>query len=116
MYCSGTQVISQPGTISDGSGSENYSPESNCKWHIKAPAGHVIRFKFLEFDTEKLVDKLYFFNGSKTNTKIMAICTGQEPLEELVTWSNEVPVWFVTDSLNQGAGWEMLFEFIPEIK
>jgi hypothetical protein len=113
-YCSGTRILNEPDVISDGSGTAHYSPESDCKWYIKAPPGHVIRFTFLAFDTEKLVDKLYFFNGPDTSAPIMGIYTGQDLPEKIVTWRNEVLIWFVTDSQNQGQGWEILFEFILE--
>jgi hypothetical protein len=49
--------------------SNNYSPNSDCKWLINAPEGKVIHIKFAEFDTEAKTDLLYFFNGSRTHEK-----------------------------------------------
>ena len=71
-----------------------------------------MRFRFLEFDLEPMVDKLYFFNGSHTNQPILAILTGQKIPADLTSWSNEVLLWFVTDSRNEGRGWSLSFEFV----
>lgn len=113
QFCSGEPLrFNSPGIIEDGSGEQSYAPDSDCKWFIKAPPGKVIRFTFLEFETEHLVDKVYFFNGTGTHAPIMAILTGNEPPDELVTWRNEVLVWFVSNGANEKSGFRMAFEFI----
>jgi hypothetical protein len=111
LYCRGTQKLNVEGTIEDGSGPENYSMETNCKWLITAPKGKVIHFKFTEFDTEALTDWVYFFNGAKTNEKMMAGFSGPKIPPELTTWRNQVLVWFVTDGKNQGKGWKAEYSF-----
>ncbi|MDH3256727.1 MAG: S8 family serine peptidase [Nitrospinota bacterium] len=112
LYCRGTRKLNKEGIIEDGSGPENYSMETSCKWLITAPRGKVIHFKFSEFDTEALTDWVYFFNGSKTNEKIMAGFSGPDIPPELTTWRNQVLVWFVTDSKNQGKGWKAEYRFV----
>ena len=47
----------------------------SLQWLITAPEGKVVHIEFSEFDTEARIDKLYFFNGSGTHEKIMAILT-----------------------------------------
>ena len=111
LYCKGTRKLNAEGTIEDGSGPEDYSMETSCKWLITAPKGKVIRFKFTEFDTEALTDWVYFFNGAKTNEKMMAGFSGPKTPPELTTWRNQVLVWFVTDSKNQGRGWKAEYSF-----
>jgi hypothetical protein len=112
LYCSGTTPIIQPGTLNDGSGSEDYAPGTDCKWQVTAPKGKVVHFKFTEFQTEAKTDLLYFFNGAGTHEKIMAIFSGPHLPPELTTWSNHVLVWFVTNKENQAAGWQANVEFI----
>ena len=112
LYCGDPLTIASGSLIEDGSGEEPYAPGSDCKWHIKAPPGKVIRIQFLEFDTEPHVDKLYFFNGPKTNAPIMAIYSGTELPPDLISWTNEVLLWFVSDVRGQGAGWKASVEFI----
>ena len=64
LYCRGTKEVRTEGVLTDGSGPENYSAGTDCRWHIIAPAGKVIRFHVDEFDTEPKVDQVQFFNGS----------------------------------------------------
>jgi len=111
LYCKGTKKLNTEGVIKDGSGSENYSMETSCKWLITAPRGKVIHIKFSEFDTEALKDWVYFFNGKKTNEKIMAGFSGPNIPPELTTWRNQVLIWFVTDGQNQGKGWKAEYSF-----
>jgi hypothetical protein len=112
LYCRDTVSLDEEGTFEDGSGPNDYSPNSDCKWLITAPKGKVIRFNFTEFDTEVRTDLLYFFNGKGTHEKIMAVFSGPTLPPELVTWSNQVLVWFVTDGKNQGKGWKAEYRFV----
>lgn len=112
MYCSDTVYLDTEGTLTDGSGDDDYSFYSDCKWQITAPKGKVIHFKFTEFDTEPRNDLVYFFNGYGTHEKIMAVFSGPNIPPELTTWTNTVLVWFVTNGNNQGTGWKALYQFI----
>jgi len=111
LYCQDTKYFDVEGAFEDGSGSNNYSQNSDCKWLITAPEGKVIHIKFTEFDTEANTDLLYFFNGSGTHEKIMAIFSGPNLPPELTTWRNQVLVWFVADGKNQGKGWKAEYIF-----
>jgi hypothetical protein len=112
LYCRGTKKLKGEGTFEDGSGPENYSMETSCKWLITAPKGKVVRFKFTQFNTEALTDWVYFFNGTDTQKiNIMAGFSGPKIPPELTTWGNQVLVWFVTDGKNQGKGWKAEYSF-----
>jgi hypothetical protein len=111
LYCRDTEYLDVEGTFHDGSGPNNYSINSDCKWLITAPEGKVIHIKFTEFDTEANTDLLYFFNGAGTHEQIMTIFSGPEIPPELATWSNQVLVWFVTDGKVQGKGWKAEYKF-----
>lgn len=112
LYCSGLTKVNQEGWIEDGSGLEPYSPNSGCKWLITAPPGKVIRFRFAEFATEPIADKIYFFNGTGTHERIMAVFSGPNIPPELISWDSKVLLWFVTDQANQGEGWKVEIKFI----
>jgi serine protease len=112
FYCEGTRNFEFEGSFEDGSGLDNYANNSDCKWLITAPPGKVIQFVFSEFETEPIVDKLYFFNGEGTHEIIMAIFSGSHPPSELTTWTNQVLVWFVTDGKNRAGGWRADFTFV----
>lgn len=111
LYCDGTEQLKAEGTINDGSGANDYSPASDCKWLITAPEGQVIHFRFVEFDTEARTDFIYFFNGAGTHEDIIARFSGPDIPPDLTTWHNQVLVWFVTDRQNQAKGWKAEVSF-----
>jgi len=112
LYCGGISELENEGLIEDGSGEALYSPQSDCKWLITAPAGKAVHVEFLEFDTEPNTDWVYFFNGSTTNAPIMAVYSGPNIPPELTSWSNQVLIWFVTDSSRQAGGWKAAVKFV----
>lgn len=113
LYCKGTKHLNDEGAFDDGSGPNDYSYHSDCKWLITAPKGKVIYIKFSEFDTQSKIDKVYFFNGAGTlQTNIMATFSGPNIPPELTTWGNQVLVWFVTNGENQGKGWRAEYRFV----
>jgi hypothetical protein len=113
-YCSGTESLDTPGVLTDGSGSEPYSYDTDCKWSITAPAGKKVHFRFSKLDTEMRRDMIYFFDGKGTHAPVMAIFSGQELPPELTTWNRQVLVWFVADGQNQGDGWEAEVSFVDD--
>jgi serine protease len=115
LFCEGVKELKQEGLIEDGSGDLDYSPQSDCKWLITAPAGKAIHIEFLEFDTQANSDWLYFFNGSGTHERVMAVYSGPNIPPELTTWSNQVLIWFVTDDAVQGGGWKASVTFVEPI-
>ena len=111
LYCEGTKYRNEEGTLNDGSGPKDYSFNTNCKWLITAPEGKVIHFKFKEFDTEAKTDWIYFFHGSGTHEKIMAMFSGPDIPPELTTWGNQALLWFVTNGVKQNKGWQVEYNF-----
>ena len=111
-FCEGVLQLSQPGIIEDGSGDAPYSPHTNCKWHITAPEGKVVRFHFLKFDTEPNNDSLYFFNGRETQKNTLAIFSGQNVPSDFDSPGSDVIIWFLSDDHNQADGWKLEYEFV----
>lgn len=106
LYCRDTVQVRTERIIEDGSGPNDYSPRSSCKWQITAPEGKVVHIRFLEFDTEANMDWVYFFNGTGTHEKIMAVFSGPRIPPELTSWGRQVLLWFVTNDARQGRGWK----------
>jgi hypothetical protein len=111
LYCSGTTELDEAGALTDGSGSEPYAFNSDCKWLITAPMGKVVHFKFSELDTEARKDLIYFFDGPGTNEKTMAVFSGPNLPPEITSWRRKVLVWFISDAENQGQGWKAEYSF-----
>ncbi len=115
LYCKGQKNIDQPGILIDGSGDQDYSAASNCKWLITAPEGKLVHFEFTEFDTEPGTDFIYFFNGAGTHEDAMAGFSGPDIPPLFTSWHNQVLVWFVTNRQLQGKGWKANISFVdPE--
>jgi len=112
LYCSDTKHLNVEGDFDDGSGPNDYSYHSDCKWQINAPEGKVIHIRFSEFDTQAKVDKVYFFDGIGTHENVMAVFSGPDIPPELTTWRNQVLVWFVTDADVQAGGWRAEYRFV----
>ncbi len=114
-YCRGVEALTMEGALSDGSGGEPYSPNSDCKWLITAPEGKRVRFHFERLDTEANTDSLYFFAGEATNAPIIANYSGSDlPAEfrQLDSWGRQVLLWFVSNGNNEGDGWQLRYEFV----
>lgn len=111
LYCHDTKQLKEEAIITDGSGPENYSGKSDCKWQITAPEGKVVRIHFDSLDTQGQTDLIYFFNGAGTHGDVMAIVSGDEPPPDFTTWSNQTLVWFVSDDEIQGQGWALSYSF-----
>jgi hypothetical protein len=114
LYCDGTKVLSREGIIEDGSGPNDYSPASDCKWLITAPEGYLVHFNFVEFDTEAKVDSIMFFDGDGTHESMMARFSGSEIPPQLTSWRNQVLVWFASNREIQGKGWKAEVSFVPQ--
>jgi hypothetical protein len=112
LYCRGTVSRDVEGVIEDGSGPNEYSWNSDCKWLITAPAGKVVDIRFTEFDTEPGVDQVLLFDGAGTQEAIMARFSGHDRPPEIRSWRNQVLVWFVTDGDRQGRGWRAEYRFV----
>lgn len=110
-YCKDIIYLNQEGVIEDGSGDNNYSYHSDCKWLITAPDNQVIKINFTEFNTETKTDFIYFFDGAGTHEEIMAIFSGNIIPPELITWNNQVLIWFVSDNKHQAKGWKATYTF-----
>ena len=98
--------------LTDGSGDEDHSADSDCKWLITAPPGKRVLIEFDAIDTEPRTDLIDFFNGARTNDRIMAIFSGQERPPAITSRDNRVLVRFVADGRNQGRGFTARYRFV----
>lgn len=91
-YCSGTtKLTTSSGTITDGSGTANYSNNANCKWII-APAGATrISLNFTSFATESNNDVVYVYDGPDDTYPVLA-----------TWWGNTLPAT-INSSVGSGA-------------
>lgn len=114
LYCSGTRFLSRSaGQLEDGSGVANYANNCSCKWLITVPPGQRIRFIFDEMATEGNVDFVYLVDGKTAlPERIFAKFSGHNLPPVVSSKSNEVLVWFVSDSRSVGKGWRFSWEVV----
>lgn len=111
LYCNGiVEITKESGTINDGSGDENYANNSSCSWHITATNRKRISLSFSKFDTEANVDFVWIFDGTKALPEnVIAKFSGEKIPPEVISRSNKIKVWFITNENNSKKGWVLNF-------
>jgi len=112
LYCGGiVNIEADEGSIYDGSGEVNYANNCTCSWHIYAPHSDRISFSFTQFDTEPQVDFVWLFDGYDTQPEnIIAKFSGSGIPPAIISRTNRVKIWFVTDQKRSGKGWHLQFK------
>ncbi|MEZ4925522.1 MAG: PKD domain-containing protein [Saprospiraceae bacterium] len=93
------------GTISDGSGFDNYSNELSCSWTISPIDACEISLNFTEFETELNFDKLRVFDGVDTFGVLLGVFSGNNLPSTLIGTSGHLFILFETDGSFTSAGW-----------
>jgi len=117
-YCTGVTTLntSDYGTISDGSGANNYCNNTNCSWLIQPPQAKSISFKFTELDIEKsntsdglpLYDYIQIYDGTSEAGVLLGIINGNyNPVPDKIFTANSGSMFikFITDINVTKQGW-----------
>ena len=108
--CSNETLTADNGTLSDGSGIENYINNSHCSWLIQPSSGNTINLTFSEFDTELDYDGVIVFDGMNENAPVLGVFSGNT-LPELITSSgNSMFILFVSDEALRMDGWSATYD------
>lgn len=94
------------GTVSDNSGEENYSNNSDCKKYFQTSSGTRISLTFNSFDIEEDYDYVYVYDGLTTSATLLGMFTGNSNPGTIISSSNEMLIHFTTDHSVVEAGWE----------
>jgi hypothetical protein len=114
LYCSDIRYLNlEKGSIDDGSGENNYANLCSCKWIITVPDGKRIKFIFDQMDTQPNVDFVYLVDGQTAIPEnFIAKFSGQNIPPVVISRTNEVLVWFVTDKFSTGQGWQFHYKAV----
>lgn len=118
-FCKGQQALlidymAAPIMLSDGSGSENYAINSDCKWILTPQPGHDLVLEFLELDTELNVDSIFVFRGERTlQTELLMRISGAELPPRIIVEGGPALLWFTSDAQNQKAGFKVSITTTP---
>lgn len=96
------------GSIVDGSGSASYVNETDCRWLITTTEGNRVIITFEDFATQADTDFVYIFDGDQPiQANMLARFSGTDLPPMVISGSNKVLVWFITNEQVQGDGWKM---------
>jgi PKD repeat protein len=111
-FCSGTTTLTAPnGTFEDGSGSGNYSANSNCRWKITIPnaAGINLSFSFFDLDAGDIIK---VFDGATTASPLLATFDIGSDLNLVTASGGTMLVQFISDGANQAGGFTLTYNGI----
>jgi hypothetical protein len=115
IYCNALTVLNKEGIITDGSCDADYANRCACKWQIMGPEGKRVKLQFDQFDTQAKIDFVYIFEGTTAlQENATAKFSGPNLPPVIVSRSNQVLVWFITDESITGKGWRLKYSFTDE--
>lgn len=116
LYCSDTKELTESsGIITDGSGIDTYANLSSCKWLIKVTDGKRVAISLQKLDLEEDVDQILIFNGNNTRQEnLLARFSGTQLPPRMVTNTNEILIWFTSNSSITQDGFEIHYEAVDE--
>lgn len=103
-FCQGNVVLNnQSGTITDGSGADNYGNGAECSWLLQAPANNYLLLTFTEFNTEINYDFVIVYDGVDDSAPILGSYSGSTIPNQLTSSGSDMYVVFVSDeSITEG--------------
>ncbi len=105
-YCSGITTLHTPtGTITDGSGNNDYNNNSDCRWKIQPSGANNITLNFTSFDIIDPYDTVYVYDGGTTASPLLAASTGNTVPDPITSTGGIMLVRFSTDASNTAPGW-----------
>lgn len=113
-FCSGTTNLNtlDYGTISDGSGSNNYCNNSNCSWLIQPPNATNVTLNFTAFNLEQpstdgnsIYDLVEVFDGTSSSAASLGKFTGSNIPQAITSTGGSMFVKFTSDFSDTYQGW-----------
>ncbi len=94
------------GTLSDGSGTNNYDNNLNCSWLIQPPLAATITLNFTAFNTESNNDEVKIYDGTDATGTLLATYSGNSIPSNVTANSGSMFVEFTTNGSITAAGWD----------
>lgn len=106
QYCSGvTTLTAASGSFSDGSGTNNYTDNSNCQWLIQPSGASSITLSFTSFETEASFDFVEIYDGTTTAATLLGSFSGTLLPSPVTSTGGAILVVFTTDASFNYSGW-----------
>lgn len=113
-FCSGTTTLNSTdyGTISDGSGTNNYCNNSNCSWLIQPPNATSVTLNFTAFNLEQastdgnsIYDVVEVYDGTSSSARLLGKFTGNNIPQSVSSTGGSLFVKFTSDISGTYQGW-----------
>ncbi|KAM9301103.1 enteropeptidase [Morus bassanus] len=96
--CGGPIELWEPNsTFSSENFPNNYPNQAFCVWYLNAEKGKNIQLHFQVFDLENIHDVVEVRDGRGPNSLLLAVYTGQDPLPDVFSTTNQMTVILLTD-------------------
>ncbi|XP_010133322.1 PREDICTED: enteropeptidase, partial [Buceros rhinoceros silvestris] len=96
--CGGPIELWEPNsTFSSENFPDNYPNQAFCVWYLNAEEGKNIQLHFQVFDLENIFDVVEVRDGRGPNSLLLAVYTGQDPLPNVFSTTNQMTVILRTD-------------------
>ncbi|XP_050567843.1 LOW QUALITY PROTEIN: enteropeptidase [Cygnus atratus] len=97
--CGGPVELWEPNTTFSSENFPNYYPnQASCVWYLNAEIGKNIQLHFQVFDVEYIYDIVEVRDGRGPNSSLLAVYTGQGPLPDVFSTTNQMTVILFTDT------------------
>ncbi|MCH8905003.1 MAG: T9SS type A sorting domain-containing protein, partial [Bacteroidetes bacterium] len=97
-FCSGIDTLTvSTGTISEGSGANDYANNSSCMWLLQPIGATSINLSFTSFDTEQNFDWVVVYDGADTTASILGSFSGTTLPSSISSTGGSMLVWFLSD-------------------
>jgi hypothetical protein len=104
--CTGNTPLSAcSGTVSDGSGSGDYTPNLDCSWTINPPGASSVTLNFSSFGTETNFDFVRIYNGLDASAPLIGEFSGYSTPGPVTANSGKMFIRFQTDGSVGAGGW-----------
>ncbi|XP_070773322.1 enteropeptidase [Enoplosus armatus] len=109
--CGGPFNLWEPNsTFSSSNYPQSYGNKAKCLWILHTSEGRNIQLHFLDFDIEATYDIVEVRDGAGPKSTLLAVLTGSDgPAHDLFSTTNQMVVWFFTDSSGHGRGFRAKF-------
>jgi cubilin len=112
--CSGTTTLTDnSGTFSDGSGTNNYAHDLDCRWLIQPNDGGLVQLSFSSFDTEFQYDEVRVYDGTTTSAALLGTYSGSTLPASVTSTGNAMLVRFTSDATIARGGFSASWASIP---
>ncbi|XP_065597911.1 enteropeptidase isoform X6 [Cyrtonyx montezumae] len=96
--CGGPVELWEPNsTFSSENFPNNYPNQAFCVWYLNAEKGKNIQLHFQVFDLENIYDVVEVRDGRGQDSLLLAVYTGNDPLPDVFSTTNQMTVTLFTD-------------------